>query len=94
MSSNKDDDKNIELTDQEKASNLPEDWSPDHFPTSAKPIFKKVSILTVGILTLCLFLAYCSQNDVDTKKGTENSKKIEAGSPENSDEENGEDDVF
>ena len=94
MSSKKDSDVRAELSDQEKIDSLPEDWSPDHFPTSAKPIFKKISILTAGILILCLFLAYCSQNDTEKGDATPEQKKAAGGSSENQDDESNEDEVF
>lgn len=69
MSSKKED----KITTQTEPQDVPnttatDDWRPDYFPTSAKPVFKKMGLLFLGILVLCLFLAYCSQNDADEKK--------------------------
>ncbi len=66
MSSKKDDNEPTQ-TEPQDVQKATDDWRPDYFPTSAKPVFRKIGLLFLGILTLCLFLAYCSQNDSPTK---------------------------
>ncbi len=38
------------------------DWSPDYFPVSAKPIFKRSLILLGAVAVLCFSVAYCSEH--------------------------------
>lgn len=46
---------------------LKKDWSPDYFPTSAKPVFRSAVLLVLTIIGLCLLAAWCTQGDeVDT----------------------------
>ena len=99
MASKKDNDQNLELESQANehhdTSNIPQDWSPDYFPTSAKPIFKKLSILFVSVLTLCLFLGYCSQKANDPGEKTEDQKKVESETKKNAEDgDEKEDEVF
>lgn len=65
-----------------------EDWRPDYFPTSAKPVFKKIGILTISILILCLFLGYCSTEETKTEQKTQEQQAL----PQN--EEESENEIF
>lgn len=66
MASKKEENEEI-IENESEGSQMHEDWRPDYFPTSAKPVFKKVGFLLIGILILCLFLGYCSTEDSSDK---------------------------
>jgi hypothetical protein len=85
MSSKKDDAGENQVQENDAAPSAPAgDWRPDYFPTSPKPIFLKISALSLSILILCLFLAYCSdpkdqhKNNVDTQNNSETSSDNES----------------
>ena len=42
----------------QKPPQLEEDWNPDYFPTSAKPIFKVIGFLVLAITILILAGSY------------------------------------
>ena len=59
------------------------DWSPDYFPVSAKPIFRRSLMLLCGVAILCLSVAYCSEHEeqsMDTN--TESPKSWSPQNPE------------
>lgn len=43
-----------------ETSRLPADWSEDTFPTSANPVFMWAGIMVIGVVVLCLYVAYSS----------------------------------
>ena len=50
------------------------DWSPDYFPVSAKPIFRRSLLLLLGVGALCFSVAYCSEHEeVSTEKNSQDS---------------------
>lgn len=73
MSSKKDETEGQLKESTPAQDSMPKDWRPDYFPTSAKPVFLKVSSLFIGILILCLFLGYCSESENSRNKNIENS---------------------
>lgn len=85
MSSKKFDKETQESSETQTQDQQPqvEDWRPDYFPTSAKPVFKKTAFLVISILFLCVFLGYCSKEE----STNENTKPVEQKTEQPEDEE-------
>lgn len=49
-------------------SKMREDWSPDYFPTSARPVFLRVGLLATVILAICLAVYLTSEHPEDPGK--------------------------
>lgn len=60
------------------------DWSPDYFPVSAKPIFRRSLMLLCGVAILCLSVAYCSEHEVQNTQ-TE-PEALKSWSPQNAED--------
>ncbi len=55
------------------------DWSPDYFPVSAKPIFRRTLYLVLAVAFLCGGVAYCSREAAeDTSSETSPDTKDKA----------------
>ena len=64
------------MEDMGSKSTLGDDWSPDQFPTSAKPIFKRTALLVGAIALLCSVTYFISDNsDVEQPKPEEIANK-------------------
>lgn len=50
------------MSEEKTAPKMEENWSPDEFPTSAKPIFKAVALLVIAIIGLCSLVYYWSEH--------------------------------
>ncbi len=52
------------MADNEEAPrtppDMPKDWSPDNFPTSARPVFRSVALLIAILAALCAVVYYTS----------------------------------
>jgi hypothetical protein len=62
------------------------DWSPDHFPTSPKSVFRKTSLLVVVIAALCFLLYQCSEHETgsrDSKSSEQEQNSIQNQAPGN-----------
>lgn len=53
------------MTQEPKNPKMSGDWSKDKFPTSARPIFKRVFQLIALIIVLCFFAYYVSEHPTD-----------------------------
>jgi len=61
------------------------DWSPDYFPVSAKPIFRRSFLLLLGVAALCFSVAYCSEHEeVTPQPNSQNSS--DPKNPQNPDD--------
>ena len=57
--------------EQEKPEvNLPKDWSPDYFPTSARKVFIGWGVMVGGIVILCTAVYFSSEHPTDPVKDT------------------------
>ena len=59
------------MSEERPAPDMQEDWSPDSFPTSARPVFRAVAILVLIISLLCAIVYYTSEHpekDAEIKK--------------------------
>jgi hypothetical protein len=49
------------------------DWDPDHFPTSAKPVFRKSVLLVFFLGALCFLVYQCSEHETPRKPASSDS---------------------
>jgi hypothetical protein len=54
-----------------------EDWNPDRFPTSARPVFRGLGLLFGLIGVLCFLVYYFSDNSLGVKKESDRQQAIE-----------------
>lgn len=54
--------------DETKPPKMAENWDPDRFPTSARPVFTSVGILIALIGALCFLVYYTSSHPTDDDK--------------------------
>lgn len=45
-----------------------EDWSPDYFPTSARPVFLRVGLLSAVIIAICVAVYLSSEHPEDPNR--------------------------
>lgn len=61
------------LDDQNtKNQNINKDWDETNFPTSVKPVIKKVLLMICSIIFLCWFVYYISEEPVENKPAKAN----------------------
>ncbi len=49
-------------------SKMREDWSPDYFPTSARPVFVRVGLLAAVIISICVAVYFTSEHPEDPNR--------------------------